>query len=140
MGRWLDEARRLLDRFEATQLDAVAAASEICAEAIGAGGLVHLFGAGHSRIPAEEMFPRYGSYPGFHPIGELSMTVPPASNNACRTSRRWSSAARPLPTSNPCQVPTPVIGNCSPVEGMGRVSTAALPAPSVRAVSYFVSA
>ncbi len=26
------------------------------------------------RIPVEEMFPRYGSYPGFHPIVELSMT------------------------------------------------------------------
>ena len=38
------------------------------------GGLVHLFGTGHSRIPVEEMFPRYGSYPGFHPIVELSMT------------------------------------------------------------------
>lgn len=73
-GRWIQEARRLLDRLEATQMDALAAASEICAGAIGAGGLVHLFGAGHSRIPAEEMFPRYGSYPGFHPIGELSMT------------------------------------------------------------------
>ncbi|TMC76872.1 MAG: sugar isomerase domain-containing protein, partial [Chloroflexi bacterium] len=35
---------------------------------------VHLFGTGHSRIPVEEMFPRYGSYPGFHPIVELSMT------------------------------------------------------------------
>jgi uncharacterized phosphosugar-binding protein len=25
-------------------------------------------------MPVEEMFPRYGSYPGFHPIAELSMT------------------------------------------------------------------
>ena len=39
-----------------------------------ADGLVHLFGTGHSRIPVEEMFPRYGSYPGFNPIVELSMT------------------------------------------------------------------
>ena len=35
---------------------------------------MHLFGTGHSRIPLEEMFPRYGSYPGWHPIAELSMT------------------------------------------------------------------
>ena len=35
---------------------------------------MHLFGSGHSRIPVEEMFPRYGSFPGFHPIVELSMT------------------------------------------------------------------
>lgn len=55
-------------------MEALARASELCAEAIARGGLVHLFGTGHSRIPLEEMFPRYGSYPGFHPIAELSMT------------------------------------------------------------------
>lgn len=73
-GRWIAEGRQLLDRLEATQTGHLAEASAICADAIAAGGLVHLFGAGHSRIPVEEMFPRYGSYPGFHPIGELSMT------------------------------------------------------------------
>ena len=73
-GRWTVEARRLLDQIEDTQMDGLAEAAEICADAIAAGGLVHLFGSGHSRIPAEEMFPRYGSYPGFHPIAELSMT------------------------------------------------------------------
>ncbi len=73
-GRWIGEARQLLDRLEATQTDHLADASAICADAIASGGLVHLFGAGHSRIPVEEMFPRYGSYPGFHPIAELSMT------------------------------------------------------------------
>ena len=36
--------------------------------------MVHTFGTGHSRIPVEEMFPRYGSYPGWHPIVELSTT------------------------------------------------------------------
>ena len=73
-GQWLEEARGLLDHIESTQMDAIAEAAAICADAIAAGGLVHLFGSGHSRIPAEEMFPRYGSYPGFHPIAELSMT------------------------------------------------------------------
>jgi uncharacterized phosphosugar-binding protein len=71
--RFLAAARQLLDRIE-EQADELARASRICADAIGAGGLVHLFGTGHSRIPVEEMFPRYGSYPGFHPIVELSMT------------------------------------------------------------------
>jgi uncharacterized phosphosugar-binding protein len=73
-GSWLTEARKLLDRIEQTQGEALRAASALCAEAIGTGGLVHLFGTGHSRIPVEEMFPRYGSFPGFHPIVELSMT------------------------------------------------------------------
>jgi uncharacterized phosphosugar-binding protein len=73
-GRWLAEARQVLDRVESTQMPAIAQAADLCAKAIEAGGLVHLFGTGHSRIPLEEMFPRYGSYPGFHPIAELSMT------------------------------------------------------------------
>ncbi len=44
------------------------------ADSIGAGRMVHLFGAGHSRIMVEEMWPRYGSFPGFNPIVELSLT------------------------------------------------------------------
>ena len=71
---WVDEAIRLLGDLAATQADALEQASQWCAEAIAADGLVHLFGTGHSRMPVEEMFPRYGSYPGFHPIVELSMT------------------------------------------------------------------
>jgi uncharacterized phosphosugar-binding protein len=71
---WLGEARALLERLAATQAEALETASRWCAEAIAADGLVHLFGTGHSRIPVEEMFPRYGSYPGFNPIVELSMT------------------------------------------------------------------
>ncbi len=71
---WIDEAIRLLGRVSATDAGAIEQASQWCAEAIAADGLVHLFGTGHSRIPVEEMFPRYGSYPGFNPMVELSMT------------------------------------------------------------------
>src|SRR6187399_1038644 len=44
------------------------------AESISAGRMVHVFGSGHSRIMVEEMWPRYGSFPGFNPIVELSLT------------------------------------------------------------------
>jgi len=71
---WLDAARLVLDRIAASQAGVLEAASRLCAEAISSDGLVHAFGTGHSRIPVEELFPRYGSYPGFHPIVELSMT------------------------------------------------------------------
>ncbi len=73
-GSWFEAARDLLASIEQTQSESVEAASGLCADAIGGGGLVHLFGTGHSRIPVEEMFPRYGSYPGFNPMVELSMT------------------------------------------------------------------
>jgi uncharacterized phosphosugar-binding protein len=73
-SRYLDAASALLARIEETQADALAQASRLCADAIAPGRLVHLFGSGHSRIPVEEMFPRYGSFPGFNPIVELSLT------------------------------------------------------------------
>lgn len=73
-GHWIREARKLLDHIESTQSEAIDLLAGWCADTIAGGGLVHLFGSGHSRVPVEEMFPRYGSFPGFHPITELSMT------------------------------------------------------------------
>ncbi len=43
-------------------------------ETIRRGQMVHVFGSGHSRILVEEMWPRYGSFPGWNPIVELSLT------------------------------------------------------------------
>jgi uncharacterized phosphosugar-binding protein len=74
LGRWMEAARHLLDHVQFTQMEAIEKAAQKSADAIAAGGFVHLFGSGHSRIPVEEMFPRYGSFPGFHPMVELSMT------------------------------------------------------------------
>lgn len=71
---WFDEGFAVLEKVRTTQAGAIETAAQWCADAIAADGLVHLFGTGHSRIPVEEMFPRYGSYPGFHPMAELSMT------------------------------------------------------------------
>ena len=71
---WMAEATAVLERVATTQEESIETASQWCADAIAGDGLVHLFGTGHSRIPVEEMFPRYGSYPGFNPIVELSMT------------------------------------------------------------------
>jgi uncharacterized phosphosugar-binding protein len=56
------------------QGEAISTAAEWFAETILAGRMVHLFGSGHSRIMVEEMWPRYGSFPGFNPIVELSLT------------------------------------------------------------------
>ena len=72
--RYLRTAQDVLKQIEATQTDAIAQVSEMCAETIAADGLVYLFGSGHSRMAVEEMFPRYGSFPGFFPIVELAVT------------------------------------------------------------------
>jgi uncharacterized phosphosugar-binding protein len=38
------------------------------ADTLANGGLVHLYGSGHSVLPVQETFPRYGSYVGFNPL------------------------------------------------------------------------
>lgn len=71
---YLTQAQAILDRIRTTQMEAIEQAAELCTKAIAGDGLVHMFGSGHSRIFVEEMFPRHGSFPGFHPIVELSLT------------------------------------------------------------------
>jgi uncharacterized phosphosugar-binding protein len=73
-AEYLDRSAAILARIRDTQLGPINLAADWCAGSILAGRLVHCFGSGHSRIPVEEIFPRYGSFPGFHPIVELSLT------------------------------------------------------------------
>src|SRR3954471_21291907 len=70
---YLGQCRGLLDN-AARQLDAVRQAADWFAATILAGRMVHVFASGHSRIMVEEMWPRYGSFPGVNPIVELSLT------------------------------------------------------------------
>ena len=58
----------------ALQEDKILEVARLFADSILSGRMVHIFGSGHSRIMVEEMWPRYGSFPGFNPIVELSLT------------------------------------------------------------------
>lgn len=58
----------------AAQESSIKQAADWFTRSIQAGRMVHVFGSGHSRILVEEMWPRYGSFPGFNPIVELSLT------------------------------------------------------------------
>ena len=71
---YLRRCHQILEHVEQTQMAAIQRVAGMCADCIAAEGLVHLFGSGHSRMAVEEIFPRYGSFPGFHPIVELSLT------------------------------------------------------------------
>jgi len=70
---YLEKCRGLLDAV-AAQDQEIQQAADWFAETILAGRMVHVFGSGHSRIMVEEMWPRYGSFPGFNPIVELSLS------------------------------------------------------------------
>lgn len=49
-------------------------AADVCAQTMHGGGVVHVFGAGHSRMMCEEAYPRIGAVVGFHPVVELAVT------------------------------------------------------------------
>jgi uncharacterized phosphosugar-binding protein len=70
---YLEKCTAIIERIKAQQPQ-IEQTAKWFAETILAGRVVHLFGSGHSRIMVEEMWPRYGSFPGFNPIVELSLT------------------------------------------------------------------
>ena len=70
---YLRASAGLIDTVRAQQ-PAIHRAADWFATSILAGRMVHVFASGHSRIMVEEMWPRYGSFPGFNPIVELSLT------------------------------------------------------------------
>ncbi|MBI3880529.1 MAG: sugar isomerase domain-containing protein [Verrucomicrobia bacterium] len=70
---YLARCRDLVAVVESQQA-AIAQAADWFSKTILAGRMVHLFGSGHSRMLIEEMWPRYGSFPGFNPIVELSLS------------------------------------------------------------------
>lgn len=70
---YLEKCRGLIDKV-AAQEDSIAQAADWFSKTILAGRMVHVFGSGHSRMMTEEMWPRYGSFAGFNPIVELSLS------------------------------------------------------------------
>ncbi len=71
---WLANARGIMQKIEDTQLENIKKAATAMANSIEKNNWVHTFGCGHATIPVEEMYPRIGSFVGFHPIVELPMT------------------------------------------------------------------
>ena len=73
LNNYLDQCRMILNTVE-DQATGIRKAAEWFSQTILKGRMVHVFGSGHSRMMVEEMWPRYGSFPGFNPIVELSLS------------------------------------------------------------------
>lgn len=68
VDKYRKEITAELDRIWSTQTGNIRRAAQMMAESVSKGGLVHLFGSGHSVLPVQDIFPRYGSYPVFRPL------------------------------------------------------------------------
>ena len=71
---YFEKTSALLESLRKTQLPQIERAADLCADRIARGGLVFLFGNGHSRMMCEEMIPRQGCYPGFVALVELALS------------------------------------------------------------------
>ena len=71
---YFDRTMELLGQVRDREFSAIEEATEICAARIASGGLVFLFGNGHSRMMCEEMTPRQGCFPGFVALVELALS------------------------------------------------------------------
>ena len=71
--QYLEKAKEIIFVVE-NQESTIQEVAQLFATSILNGRMVHLFGSGHSRMMVEEMWPRYGSFPGFNPIVELSVS------------------------------------------------------------------
>jgi len=71
---YYEKAQELLRQLKETELPAIDAAAEICTNSIANGGLVFLFGNGHSRMMCEEMTPRQGCFVGWVALVELALS------------------------------------------------------------------
>ena len=71
--QYLQKGKEIISAIE-KQESTIQEVAQLFARSILEGRMVHLFGSGHSRIMVEEMWPRYGSFPGFNPIVELSLS------------------------------------------------------------------
>ena len=71
---YFDQTLELLQSIRSSQQEAISRAADICTESIANGGLVFLFGAGHSRMMCEEMTPRQGGFVGFYAFVEQAVS------------------------------------------------------------------
>jgi uncharacterized phosphosugar-binding protein len=71
---YLREASALIDRITTTQTATIERAAAQMADGVAKGGLVNLFGSGHSILPAMDAFPRYGAFPAFRPLTDIRLS------------------------------------------------------------------
>jgi uncharacterized phosphosugar-binding protein len=72
-GKYRERISGVLETIWETQTGNIEKASAAMAETIANGGLVHMFGSGHSVLPVQDMFPRYGAFPGFRPLMDMRL-------------------------------------------------------------------
>jgi len=68
-------AMERLQTLARVEMPQIRRAARMCADSIRQGGLVFLFGSGHSRFLCDEMAPRQGCFVGFVPLAHTALST-----------------------------------------------------------------
>lgn len=90
---YLGEVQRLLERFRASQRESLERAAACVAERLRGGGIVHLFGTGHSHMLAEEVFYRAGGLVPMSAMLDASVVLSGGAARSTATERTPGAAA-----------------------------------------------
>jgi uncharacterized phosphosugar-binding protein len=74
-AKYFEGALHRLRELNEREAPKIEAAAELCADRISKGGLVFLFGSGHSRFLCDEMAPRQGAFIGFVPLAHTALST-----------------------------------------------------------------
>ncbi|MBM3783468.1 MAG: SIS domain-containing protein [Acidobacteria bacterium] len=74
LDTYFERTMALLGTLRERETETIRRAAALCADRIAKGGLVFLFGNGHSRMMCEEMTPRQGCYTGWVALAELALS------------------------------------------------------------------
>lgn len=72
---YISSVRDLIQEIEQSQMPRIRAAADLVADSLGKGGVLHLFGTGHSHLLAEELFFRVGGLAPVNAIFEPSLML-----------------------------------------------------------------
>jgi uncharacterized phosphosugar-binding protein len=93
LDQYLDTVRDQLEYLRMTQLESIARAAVLLAGGLRRGGVIHLFGTGHSHMLAEEVFYRAGGLVPVNPMLDASVVLSGGARRSTETERRTGAAA-----------------------------------------------
>jgi uncharacterized phosphosugar-binding protein len=72
---YIDQIRGLIDQIEQAEDESVQRAADLIATSIAGGGIVHVFGSGHSNLLAQEVFHRAGGLVPVNAMLDVNLTI-----------------------------------------------------------------
>lgn len=75
LDRYFEQIHTLLESLQCEQGPAIREAAKLTATCIATGGVVHVFGSGHSHMMAEEVFHRAGGLMAFNAMLDINLTL-----------------------------------------------------------------